>query len=43
MSGIVGAISKVGQAGLDKDWATMATSIADALAKGVDFIAGFFN
>ncbi|OFJ63522.1 beta-class phenol-soluble modulin, partial [Staphylococcus sp. HMSC077E11] len=30
-------------AGLDKDWATMATSIADAIAKGVDFIAGFFN
>ena len=43
MSGIIEAITKAVQAGLDKDWATMGTSIAEALAKGVDFIIGLLH
>lgn len=43
MEGIVSAISDAVKAGLDKDWATMGTSIAEAAAKGVDFIASFFG
>ncbi|EFU83627.1 beta-class phenol-soluble modulin [Staphylococcus lugdunensis] len=43
MSGIIEAITKAVQAGLDKDWATMGTSIAEALAKGIDAIAGLFG
>ncbi|MCU5746648.1 beta-class phenol-soluble modulin [Staphylococcus sp. SQ8-PEA] len=43
MEGIVKSISEAVKAGLDKDWATMGTSIAEALAKGVDFISGFFG
>ena len=43
MEGIVSSISDAVKAGLDKDCATMGTSIAEAVAKGVDFIAGFFG
>ena len=28
---------------LAHDWATMGVSIADVLAKGVDFVLGFFK
>lgn len=42
MSGVVEAISNAVQAGLDKDWVTMGTSIADIVAKGIDFITGLF-
>ncbi|WP_436855867.1 beta-class phenol-soluble modulin [Staphylococcus caeli] len=43
MAGIVEAISNAVNAGIAHDWATMGVSIADVLAKGVDFILGFFK
>lgn len=44
MDGIFEAISKAVQAGLDKDWATMGTSIAEALAKDLEhYIIGLFH
>lgn len=43
MSNFVNAISEAVKAGLNADWITMGTSIADALAKGADFILGFLN
>lgn len=43
MSSIVEAISNTVKSGLDHDWVNMGTSIADVVAKGVDFIAGFFG
>ena len=43
MDGILKQFLKQYKAGLDKDWATMGTSIAEALAKGVDFIIGLFH
>jgi hypothetical protein len=43
MSGIVEAISNAVKSGLDQDWVTMGTSIAEAVAKGVDAIAGLIG
>ena len=42
MSGIIEAITKAVQAGLDKDWATMGTSIAKHLLKALT-ISGLFG
>ncbi|MDW4022664.1 beta-class phenol-soluble modulin [Staphylococcus saprophyticus] len=43
MTGIVEAIGNAVNAVLAHDWATMGVSIADVLAKGVDFVLGFFK
>ncbi|UXV43739.1 beta-class phenol-soluble modulin [Staphylococcus simulans] len=43
MSGIVDTISQAIQSGLEQDWVTMGTNIAEALAQGIDFISGFFG
>ncbi|MEB8101085.1 beta-class phenol-soluble modulin [Staphylococcus xylosus] len=43
MSGIVEAISNAVKSGINQDWVSMGTSIADALAKGVDAIIGLIG
>ncbi|MGV3041652.1 beta-class phenol-soluble modulin [Staphylococcus rostri] len=43
MSEIINAIKDTVQAGLDQDWVTMGTGITDVVAKGIDFISGFFG
>ncbi|MFD3245065.1 beta-class phenol-soluble modulin [Staphylococcus simulans] len=43
MSRIVDAISKAVESGLNQDWVTMGTSIAKALAQGIDAISGLFG
>ncbi|MBF7015955.1 beta-class phenol-soluble modulin [Staphylococcus durrellii] len=43
MSGIVEAISNAVKSGLGHDWVSMGTSIADAVAKGIDSISGLIG
>lgn len=43
MSGIVEAISNAVKSGLGHDWVSMGTSIADAVAKGIDAISGLIG
>ncbi|PTG11122.1 hemolysin-H1C [Staphylococcus chromogenes] len=43
MSDLINAIKDTVQAGIDHDWVTMGTGIADILAKGIDVISGFLG
>ena len=43
MSSIVEAISNAVKSGLGHDWVSMGTSIADAVAKGIDAISGLIG
>ncbi|MDO5375917.1 beta-class phenol-soluble modulin [Staphylococcus rostri] len=43
MSEIINAIKDTVQAGLDQDWLSMGTGIANIVAQGIDFISGFFG
>ncbi|MDW3831749.1 hemolysin activation protein [Staphylococcus sp. HMSC034G07] len=41
MSEIVNSLKEAIESGINQDWVTMGTSIADIVAKGVDFALGF--
>ncbi|MDU9340626.1 beta-class phenol-soluble modulin [Staphylococcus coagulans] len=43
MSDLINVIKDTIQAGIDQDWVTMGTGIADIVAKGIDVIYGFFG
>ncbi|UXR77618.1 MULTISPECIES: beta-class phenol-soluble modulin [unclassified Staphylococcus] len=43
MSEFINAIKDTVQAGLDQDWVTMGTGIADIVAQGIGLISGFFG
>ncbi|AVL76282.1 MULTISPECIES: beta-class phenol-soluble modulin [Staphylococcus] len=43
MSEIVNSLKDAIESGINQDWVTMGTSIADVLAKGVDFALGFIG